>query len=151
MENLYIVIYNFSKEYIVEFLDVFSFLSILFALLVITTSNPVVSVLFLISLFGIISSYLILVGMNFIGISYLLVYIGAISILFLFILMLINIRISETKFDTINSLPLSILISISFFIPLYSLVPLNGSMSQLENHPSLTLVKQQVLYVKSVE
>ena len=53
------------------------------------------SVLFLIGLFSTISAYLILAGVNFIGISYVLVYVGAVSILFVFILMLINIRISE--------------------------------------------------------
>jgi NADH:ubiquinone oxidoreductase subunit 6 (subunit J) len=63
--------------------------------------------------------------MNFIGISYLIVYIGAVSILFLFILMLINIRISEIQTETNNSLPLAIVISISFYISLYEIIPLN--------------------------
>ena len=74
----------------------------------------IVSVLFLIGLFLCISAYLILTGLNFIGLSYLLVYIGAVSILFLFILMLINVRISELLTDSINSIPLAILVG-SFF------------------------------------
>jgi NADH-ubiquinone oxidoreductase chain 6 len=74
----------------------------------------IVSVLFLIGLFLCIASYLILTGLNFIGLSYLLVYIGAVSILFLFILMLINVRISELLVDSVNSIPLAILIG-SFF------------------------------------
>jgi NADH-ubiquinone oxidoreductase chain 6 len=74
----------------------------------------IVSVLFLIGLFLCISAYLILTGLNFIGLSYLLVYIGAVSILFLFILMLINVRISELLIDSINSIPLAILVG-SFF------------------------------------
>lgn len=61
--------------------------------------------------------------MNFIGISYLLVYIGAVSILFLFILMLINVRISEIQTETSNSLPLAILISIIFYSILYEIIP----------------------------
>jgi NADH-ubiquinone oxidoreductase chain 6 len=101
----------------------FSVLAIFCAILVIINKNPIVSVLFLICLFVLISGYLILLGMNFIGLSYLLVYIGAVSILFLFILMLINIRISEIQNETINSLPLAIVISISFYIALYELVP----------------------------
>jgi NADH-ubiquinone oxidoreductase chain 6 len=83
-------------------------------LLVIISKNPIVSVLFLIGLFLCISVYLILTGLNFIGLSYLLVYIGAVSILFLFILMLINVRISELLIDSINSIPLAILVG-SFF------------------------------------
>ena len=74
----------------------------------------IVSVLFLIGLFLCISAYLILTGLNFIGLSYLLVYVGAVSILFLFILMLINVRISELLIDSINSIPLAILVG-SFF------------------------------------
>ena len=71
--------------------------------------NPVVSVLFLIGLFVSIAGLLILIGYNFIGLSYILVYVGAVSILFLFILMLINIRISELLSETNNDIPLAIL------------------------------------------
>ena len=73
------------------------------------------SVLFLIGLFLSISSYLIILGLSFIGLSYLLVYIGAVSILFLFILMLIDIRISELQTDTNNSLFLGILIALIYY------------------------------------
>jgi NADH-ubiquinone oxidoreductase chain 6 len=113
------------QEYTANFLDLFSILSVFCAILVIINKNPIVSVLFLICLFVLISGYLILLGMNFIGISYLLVYIGAVSILFLFILMLINIRISEIQTETNNSLPLAIIISISFYIALYEIIPFN--------------------------
>ena len=108
------------------FLDLFSILAIFCAILVIINKNPIVSVLFLICLFVLISGYLIILGMNFIGISYLLVYIGAVSILFLFILMLINIRISEIQTETSNSLPLAIVISISFYIALYEIIPFSS-------------------------
>lgn len=47
------------------------------------------------------------IGLNFIGLVYLVVYVGAISILFLFILMLINIRLSELDDNTLNSIPLA--------------------------------------------
>jgi NADH-ubiquinone oxidoreductase chain 6 len=123
LSNLYIIIFTFLQDYTDIFLDIFSILSISFAIFVIINKNPIVSVLFLICLFILISGYLILLGMNFIGISYLLVYIGAVSILFLFILMLINIRISEIQTETSNSLPLAIVISISFYLVLYEILP----------------------------
>lgn len=81
------------------------------------------SVLFLIGLFLSISSYLIILGLSFIGLSYLLVYVGAVSILFLFILMLINIRVSELLSYTSNSIPLAIFITISFNYPIYQILP----------------------------
>ena len=95
-------------------LDVMYLIAILFGTLVIISKNPIISVLFLIGLFLSISCYLILTGLNFIGLAYLLVYIGAVSILFLFILMLINVRISELLIDSLNSIPLAILLG-SFF------------------------------------
>ena len=56
-----------------------------------------------------------MLGINFIGLSYLLVYIGAISILFIFILMLLNIRISELLAYTANSVPLGIIFSLFLY------------------------------------
>ena len=93
-------------------LDIISLLAILSAIMVVLTNNPIVSVLFLIALFVNISGYLMLIGINFIGLSYLLVYIGAVSILFLFVLMLINVRLSELESHRNNSLPLGYIVGI---------------------------------------
>jgi NADH-ubiquinone oxidoreductase chain 6 len=123
MNNLYILIEYFTNGYRVESLDFVSLIAILCGILVIISKNPIVSVLFLIGLFLSISSYLMLLGLNFIGLSYLLVYVGAVSILFLFILMLINVRISELLSNTSNSIPLTIIISISFSYPVYQMLP----------------------------
>jgi NADH-ubiquinone oxidoreductase chain 6 len=81
-----------------------------------------VSVLFLIALFLNISAYLILIGIHFLGLSYLLVYVGAVSILFLFVIMLINIRVSELHSNTRNSIPLGFIVSIAFYFPVYNLI-----------------------------
>src|SRR3982750_976476 len=90
---------------------------------IIITKNPIISVLYLILLFSSISCYLIFIGIKFIGLSYLLVYVGAVSILFLFILMLINIRVSELISDTNNNIPLAILTILGFFIPYNKILP----------------------------
>ena len=111
---LYIIKESTFSGYSEISLDIIYVIAILLGTLVIISKNPVVSVLFLIGLFLSISCYLILTGLNFIGLSYLLVYIGAVSILFLFILMLINVRISELSIDSLNSIPLAILLG-SFF------------------------------------
>ena len=115
----------YTNGFKIEFLDLLSVLSILCGILVIVSKNPIVSVLFLIGLFFSIAGYLMMLGLNFIGFSYLLVYVGAVSILFLFILMLINIRISELLSSTNKSIPLVILIIISFINPIYPLLPYN--------------------------
>jgi len=97
--------------------------SILCGIGVITTKNPILSVLYLIGLFLNVAVYLMMVGIHFIGLSYLLVYVGAVSILFLFILMLINVRISELVTDNNNSIPLAIMIGSIFSFTLYKLFP----------------------------
>lgn len=100
----------------ITFFNILNLLIIMNSILVIIPLNPIISVLYLISLFLCVSIYLILLGINFIGISYLLVYIGAVSILFLFILMLINIRISELQSENRNSFFLSVLLGLSFYL-----------------------------------
>jgi len=123
MNSLFILNESFTNGYRVEILDIISIVSIISGIFVIISKNPIISVLFLIGLFLSISSYLIILGINFIGLSYLLVYVGAVSILFLFILMLINVRISELLSDTSNSIPLAVIISIAFNYPVYQILP----------------------------
>jgi NADH-ubiquinone oxidoreductase chain 6 len=92
---------------------VVSLTSILSALSVIVTNNPIVSVLYLIGLFVSVAIYLMNMGIGFIGLSYLLVYVGAVSILFLFILMLINVRTSELTSNNSNSIFLAIIVGVT--------------------------------------
>lgn len=113
-------------------LTIISVFSVICGILVIVSKNPIVSVLFLIGLFLSIASYLMILGISFIGLSYLLVYVGAVSILFLFILMLINVRVSELVTDNYNSIPLSIITIIVFSIVFDNKIP-SASSSILEN------------------
>lgn len=105
---------TFTTGYRSLFLYMISLISIFLGIYIIISKNPIFSVLFLIGLFFGVSIYLIIIGLHFIGLSYLLVYVGAVSILFLFILMLINVRISELVTDNKNSIALAILTVLSF-------------------------------------
>ena len=127
MLDLYLLNETFTNGSNHLLLTFVSLASIFCGIFVIISKNPIVSVLFLIGLFLNIAGYLMLLGINFIGLSYLLVYVGAVSILFLFILMLINVRISELTTDNSNSIPLAIMIGIFFFVTLYKLLPTNLS------------------------
>jgi len=122
MNNLVVVYEHFSNGYFIEILNLISLLSILSSIYVIITKNPVISVLYLIGLFLGISLYLIILGISFIGLAYLIVYIGAVSILFLFILMLINIRTSELQNDNNNSLSLIITVIFLFYYIFYKVL-----------------------------
>ena len=120
---LFLLYERFTNGYMPSILDIFSILAILSAIFVIMSKNPIVSILCLIGLFASISSYLITLGLSFIGLSYLIVYIGAVSILFLFILMLINIRTSELQSNTSNSIALCVIIAIIFNSSLFQYLP----------------------------
>nr|QIM59419.1 NADH dehydrogenase subunit 6 [Tolypocladium sp.] len=122
--NQLLAIYDIlSNGYTVEYLDVLSIIALLFGISVIINKNPIASLLSLIGLFASISVYLILSGLTFIGFSYLIVYIGAVSILFLFILMLINIRTSELQSNNWNSIPLALFVTILLNYVLFQLLP----------------------------
>ena len=75
----------------------------------------IVSVLFLISLFLVIAVNLIFIGLHFLSLAYLLLYIGAIAILFLFTIMLLNIRVSELTSYYSNSFPLALIFGVIIF------------------------------------
>lgn len=125
MNSLLLINETFSNGYRDRVLDIISLISVLSGIFVIISKNPIVSVLFLIGLFLSIACYLLVLGINFIGLSYLLVYVGAVSILFLFILMLINVRVSELVSDTSNSIPLALITAVSFNFPVSQILPLN--------------------------
>lgn len=81
--------------------------------MVITTKNPVISVLFLIAVFINVAGYLVLLGVAYLGLVYLIVYVGAIAILFLFVIMMLNLRLVElvdTGQEYTKNLPMAALI-----------------------------------------
>lgn len=126
MTNLMIISESITSGFSPLALDLLSFGAILSAILVITTRNPVISVLFLIALFVNIAGYLILLGISFIGLAYITVYVGAIAILFLFVIFLLDIKLAELHQDnTNNSLPIGLIVGVGFLYPLYSIIPSN--------------------------
>jgi NADH-ubiquinone oxidoreductase chain 6 len=145
MDSIFIINETFTNGYNIEILDIISVISIISGIFVIISKNPIISVLFLIGLFISISGYLIIIGINFIGLSYLLVYVGAVSILFLFILMLINVRISELLSNPSNSIPLAIIITIVFNYPIYQILPY--SITAFNNHSvDLNTILNNIFY-----
>lgn len=107
-------------------LDLLAFGAVVSGILVITSQNPVISVLFLISVFINAAGYLLLLGVGFVGISYLIVYVGAIAILFLFVVMMLNIRLTEIVSvgkEYTKNLPLGLIVASLFFFEILSIVP----------------------------
>jgi NADH-ubiquinone oxidoreductase chain 6 len=84
------------------------------SIIAITSNNPIISIIFLITAFVNAAGYLILLGINFIGISYIVIYVGAIAVLFLFIILMINIRLTDildTGYNFTKNLPVGLIIA----------------------------------------
>jgi NADH-ubiquinone oxidoreductase chain 6 len=118
-------------------LDLLAFGSVLSGVLVITSRNPIISVLFLIAVFVNVSCYLILLGINFIGLTYLIIYVGAIAILFLFVVMMMNIKLVEltevnNKGEYTNTLPLGAIVG-SLFLYELAFQPVPTSVSGISS------------------
>jgi len=107
-------------------LDLLAFGAILSSILVITSKNPVIAVIYLISVFINAAGYLLILGVGFIGITYILLYVGAITILFLFVIMSINIKLTdimEAGSQYTKSIPLALSIGFLFIYELVSILP----------------------------
>ncbi len=111
-------------NFFLEFLIVFSIFA---CLTVITSTNPVIAILYLIGVFLNAAIYLIFIGLNFIGISYIIVYCGAILVLFLFVIMLLNIDLidlTEISSQYTQNLPLLFTIAVLFSYLFFILIPI---------------------------
>ena len=96
----------------------FSFTAILSALLVIFANNPVHSVLWLILTFFSVAGFFILVGAEFLALLLMIVYVGALAVLFLFVVMMLNISFAGLRSGVAQFLPFGILIGIVIFVEL---------------------------------
>ena len=147
------ILKDINSGFMPEVLDIIYLLSIVFGISIIINKNPIISVLFLIGLFVNISGLLIIVGFGFIGLSYILVYVGAVSILFLFILMLINIRISELTNETSNDTPLAILTVMLFYFLIARVLPgnLNLLNTNVDNSHIADININQYIYDEQIQ
>ena len=108
------------------FIDILAFGTLFSSVLVITSKNPVIAVTFLIAVFINAAGYLILKGIGFIGISYIIIYIGAIAVLFLFVIMMINIKLAdilETGTQYTKNIPLALALGSLFFYEIFTILP----------------------------
>jgi NADH-ubiquinone oxidoreductase chain 6 len=87
------------------------------SVLVVTATSPVVSVLYVVALFLLSAGYMILAGLPFVGLVYLVVYVGAIAVLFLFVVMMLNVPLSAySKSDQVRSVPLVAMLASLFML-----------------------------------
>lgn len=106
------------------FYSLLSGLALISAIFVIRSLNPVFSLLFLILTFVSCSGVLILVGLDFYAMIFLIVYVGAIAVLFLFVIMMLNINL--TVETSVRYIPVSGLIGIILMLEVNYLIVSKG-------------------------
>jgi len=107
---------------------IFSFIGLISAFSVISSVNPVYSVLFLVLSFLCFSGLLFLLGLEFVPIILIIVYVGAVAVLFLFVVMMLDIKIAARNNDLAKFVPF-----VSFFFVVVF------SVSQLVEFPGFIL------------
>ncbi len=90
----------------------FSAILIASAVMVIAARNPVHSVLFLILAFFNAAGLFVLLGAEFLGMILVVVYVGAVAVLFLFVVMMLDVDFAELKRGTLQYLPFGALIGV---------------------------------------
>ena len=94
------------------FFYLFAGICVASAVMVVTSRNPVHSVLFLILAFVNASGLFMLLGAEFLAMILVVVYVGAVAVLFLFVVMMLDVDFAELKQGFINYLPLGGLIGV---------------------------------------
>lgn len=94
------------------------------SVLVITAGSPIVSVVYLIGVFVLAASYLVCMGLTYVGLTYLVVYVGAVAVLFLFVVMMFNVQhVSASGLELTKGVPLGAILGSVFLLEAMSVVP----------------------------
>jgi len=108
------------------FFYLFSFIAIFSAVMVTVARNTVHSVFFLILDFISISCLFIMIGAEFLGMIMLIVYVGAVAVLFLFVVMMLNVAQQKNQWFTSSKssshIPVGLLVSLIIFFELIIVV-----------------------------
>jgi NADH-quinone oxidoreductase subunit J len=104
------------------FFYVFATICVASAVMVIASRNPVHSVLFLILAFVNAAGLFVLTGAEFLAMILVIVYVGAVAVLFLFVVMMLDVDFTALRQGFLNYLPVGGLIGIVFFGELVAMV-----------------------------
>ena len=96
----------------------FAALTLFSGVMVISAKNPVHSVLFLIFAFFNAAGLFVLLGAEYLAMTLVIVYVGAVAVLFLFVVMMLDINFSEWRQGFVKSLPIGVGVAFLLFVQL---------------------------------
>lgn len=102
--------------------------------LVIMSKNPVYSVLFLILCFCNSAGLLFLINLEFLAISLIIIYVGAVIVLFLFVILMLNLKLTEIKSDSTFFIRSAFCFTLLFTVELFSLFRLEMTTLNLNSY-----------------
>lgn len=108
----------------------FAGILVLSAVLVITAKNPVHSVLFLILAFFNSAGLFIMLGAEFVGMIMVIVYVGAVAVLFLFVVMMLDISFADLREGAMQYVPVGLIIGA---VLLFELIVVYGTWTMSED------------------
>ncbi len=97
---------------------IFSIVLVFSALMVIGARNPVHSVLFLILAFFNAAGLFLLIGAEYLAMTLIIVYVGAVAVLFLFVVMMLDVNFAELKQGFLRYLPVGATVALLLFTEL---------------------------------
>jgi NADH-ubiquinone oxidoreductase chain 6 len=104
--------------------DILAVSTTFMSVLVITAGSPIVSVVYLIGVFVLAASYLVCMGLVYVGLTYLVVYVGAVAVLFLFVVMMFNVQhVSAYGLELTKGVPLGAILGSVFLLEAMSVIP----------------------------
>jgi NADH-quinone oxidoreductase subunit J len=110
----------------------FSAILVISSLMVITVKNPVMAAFYLVLCFFSTAPIWLLMEAEFLAVVLVLVYVGAVMVLFLFVVMMLDINVATLRKGFVNNLPLAILTSLAMLTTL--VMVFNSAAFNLENY-----------------
>jgi NADH-quinone oxidoreductase subunit J len=109
----------------------FSSIILTSGLVVITARNPIHSVLFMILVFINVVFILFFLEAEFLALTFVIVYVGAVAVLFLFVVMMLNIKITELNKELVHYFPIGGIVGFIFLFNIFLIMLINGISSPL--------------------
>tara|TARA_B100000131_G_scaffold261155_1_gene257202 strand:- start:951 stop:1565 length:615 start_codon:yes stop_codon:yes gene_type:complete len=127
----------------------FSAVTVFAAVMVISSKNPVHSVLFLILAFFNSAGLFVLLGAEFLAMILVVVYVGAVAVLFMFVVMMLDINIAELKHGFLQYLPLGGVVGLILLLEL--ILSLGGFIISSQSQSSIAAPRPNVNEVTNTE
>lgn len=123
-------------DFILPAFLVFAAITVMSAVAVISVRNPVHAALFLVLTFFTVACTWILAGAEFLGVALILVYVGAVMVLFLFVVMMLDIDVASLREGYVRYLPVGLLVAAVMLAEMLTLIGIGARVTPFGADPA---------------